>query len=145
MFTLSLRGRYGVLTALRLHGALILMTLVLFNSTSPILQSLTVLVWFAWSVLVIKQAYANKENLGFNTEFSRQHALPATRRIARLLNIFSFTLLVFFGGGVFLMLLFGVIPKDEPLGLFVIGFYVGCMAALDITLRQVSRHDRTGS
>ena len=72
MFTLSLRGRYGLLITLRLHGALILTTLVLFTVANPILQGLVLVAWFVVSALVIRQACQNKDSLTFNSDFSRE-------------------------------------------------------------------------
>jgi hypothetical protein len=56
MFTLALRGREGLLLFIRLHSLLLATTLIVFHIPHALIQCMTVLVFFAVSVRLIRNA-----------------------------------------------------------------------------------------
>lgn len=142
MFTLSLRGPFATIVALKLHGILLVTTFLIVYVHTPLFKAVVLLLFLVFETIIIKNAYANKDNLRFNSAFSKQHAFPSTRKIALRLNIFSWFMTLFFSVPISLILIFDAIPDGASVPLFAVGFYAGTMSSMDLILRFFSRHER---
>lgn len=137
MFILALRGRLGVIMAIRLHLLSIALTILVFNVSSVTLKLLMVLAYVVFCVLTLKQLDRNKATIRFNSRANRQLAYPASAKVDKAQMAFSWSItMLFFVGPLALVLRQWVFTGPEE-AVFAVVFYLGCLGAIDVMHRFV--------
>tara|TARA_R110002110_G_scaffold206064_2_gene418267 strand:- start:205 stop:486 length:282 start_codon:yes stop_codon:yes gene_type:complete len=85
MFILSLRGRFGILISLRLHGLIGVMILVLFGSNTVGVQVAAILFFLIGSVLVLRYMNENEDRLVFKVWKPDNGHIHQTQRLRKQL------------------------------------------------------------
>ena len=139
MFTFSLRGRFGLIVAARLHLLVLALTLLMFNVGSGI-QSIGVFAIFvAASLVILVNMEKNRSKLVFNDPANRNYAYPSYAKVERVMAFFQASLVaIFFLPILWILVLKHPIPQDIVWA-FAFCFYLGALPFLDILHRVVRR------
>lgn len=141
MFILSLRGRFGVKIAVRLHLLSIALTIVIFSSSILELQLAALAAFLIGSFLTLAYMDRNKEKLIFNSKVNRQFAYPSIPEKEKWSAYFHWSLAILFFAGGLMLALKGSEKTDLAGGLIAIPFFFGCLAVIDIIHRHTRKRD----
>lgn len=137
MFILSLRGRLGIITAVRLRILSIALTIAILSSSNLELQLTVLAAFLAGSYFTLAQMNKNKQKLTFNSEENREYAYPSLQKTEKWLAYFQWSLAILFFAGCLMLALMDFDEIDTSPGLIFIPFYVGCLALIDVIHRFI--------
>ena len=139
MFTLSLKGRFGLIVAARLHLLVLALTLLMFNVGGGILKIGIFAIFVAASLALLVHMEQNRSKLVFNNPVNRNYAYPPNAKVERFMALFQTSLVtIFFLPTLWLLVSEYPIPEDIVWA-FALFFYLTALSFLDILHRVIRR------
>lgn len=132
MFTLALRGQFGVSIAVQIHIAIALSGIAIFTISNSYAQFLFVSAFILRAVSLIRKMNEGKDQLRYNSAKNRLLAYPDSQRIASIMSIFNSVPVAIFFIPVVGLLFANVSLPEVPMWASFICYYLGSLCLVDI-------------